>query len=578
MKKGVFIAYLAILSIAPFTGNSFAQQSMPYILDMVHNNPGEVPYVTKYTDGRFLKSNGFTGIVTHWHINCAITYDNYKRGIIKRGSEERKWIEQKAEAIETKLDELYKEGLEVYPFTDFLVFPKSVWDKYGNEISVEGNVHKKPNLRAPRTQELLKAQIEGIFDRFPNLHGITLRFGETYLHDTPFHLGDSPISKENAVADHVLLIHILREEICVKRNKKLFYRTWDFGFNFHNNPDFYLAVTNQVEPHENLIFSIKYQQGDFHRICPFNPAIGQGKHPQVIESQSRMEAYGKGAHPYYTALGVIEGWPETNYEIDWEASRLTTKLRNPAEARGLQDVLSSGLVKGVVTWSHGGGWQGPYITHEIWTDLNTFVVANWARNPQFSEKELFYRFTKRLGLDAPNSDRLRQIALLSIEAVRKGQLNSYTQNAVWWARDEFFSVAQNKPVLDEIFQKGVQDNVLAEKAEAVAMWLQIEAVSKQMDCPDKDLLEAIRVSCTYGRIKYQLIEQMWILMIENYRAQSNESILSGAIHRYDELWIEWKNLKESSPFCATLHTDRAFPNERKGSIGEFVDNLRKQEK
>ena len=423
---------------------------------------------------------------------------------------------------------------------------------------------------------MLKAQIEGIFDRFPDLQGLTLRFGETYLHDTPFHLGNSPIDKENAIADHVLLINILREEICVKRNKKLFYRTWDFHYNFHNNPDFYLAVTDQIEPHENLIFSIKYQQDDFHRMTPFNPCLGIGKHQQIAESQSRMEAYGKGAHPYYTGKGVIDGWPETKYEITFGKHEFTGKLNDPVKPRGLKDILHTGLLKGVVTWSHGGGWQGPYISHEIWTDLNTFVVASWAKNPSLTEEDIFYMFTDKIGLDNVNADRFRQIALLSVEAVRKGQLNSYVQNAVWWARDEFFCVADNKYILDEIFRKEVQDKVLAEKKEAVSMWLQIEAVASQMDCPDKDLQEAIQVSCTYGRIKYQLIEQMWILMIENRHANKDRDLIARAIQRYDELWSEWKRLEKSSRFCATLYTDMAFRNNKQGGIGEFVEMLREE--
>ena len=579
MKNSCLLTYLILLLFITYGQKGYAQQGMPYNLNMVHNNPGEAPYVTKYNEAEFLKSAGFSGVVPHWHINCAITYDNYKKNVVKKNTDERKWIEKHAEVIDSKLDSLKKEGLEVYPFTDFLVFPKSIWNKYGSEILNKQSKHSnKPNLRNKRTQELLRAQIAGIFSRFPQIDGITLRFGETYLHDTPYHLGNSPIDGKNEIEDHILLINILREEICVKHNKKLFYRTWDFYYRFHNNPDFYLSVTNRVEPHENLIFSIKYQQGDFHRNCSFNPSIGQGKHAQIIESQSRMEAYGKGAHPYYTASGVINGWPETKYEIDWKEFRITDKLRNPSEPRGLKDVLSSGLLQGVVTWSHGGGWQGPYIYHEIWTDLNTYVVSNWSKNPKLTEEEIFYMFTREIGLDSRNADRFRQIALLSIEAVRKGQLNSYVQNKVWWARDDFFSASMNKSVLDEIFQKGVQDKILAEKQEAVSMWLQIEAISKQLESGDKDLQEAIRVSCTYGRIKYQLIEQMWILMLEEYRARTsndlNNKLVSHAIHRYDELWTEWRNLKESSRFTATLHTELAFFNEKKGSIGEFVNRLR----
>lgn len=565
------------------------RQSLPYILDMVHNNPGEKPYITKYNTPSFLKSQGFNGAVTHWHINCAINYDNYKKGIIKN-KEEKEWIERKAKDIEQRIKEFHEEGIAVYPFTDFIVFPQSVWEKYGKQITGEGKVTgtggsderaRKPNLQNKRTQELLIAQIDGIFNRFPTLDGLTLRFGETYLHDTPFHLGGSPIRNgEAGIKDHILLLNILREEICVKRNKKLFYRTWDFGFNFHTNPQYYLAVTNEIEPHPNLIFSIKYQQDDYHRMTPFNPTLGIGKHQQIVESQSRMEAYGKGAHPYYTAQGVIEGWPETKYEILFGEHRFTGKKNSTNAHRGIKDILSTQKLQGVMTWSNGGGWQGPYITHEIWTDLNTYVVSHWAQNPQKTEEELFYEFTDSIGLDDWNADLFREIAIRSIEGVRKGHCNSYTRNDVWWTRDEFFSAAANKKIIRDIISNQLQEKVLAEKSEASAIWQQMEALSQQMTCKDKDLQEAIQVSCTYGRIKYQLIEQMWKLMITEGLYQQNMSIsyesIKETIDRYDELWKEWHLLKESSPWCATLYTDMAFRNQQKGSIGELVNQWKER--
>lgn len=560
---------------------------MSYILDMVHNNPGEAPYVTKYNNPSFLKKEGFNGAVTHWHINCAINYDNYQKKLINN-PDEREWIENKASWIEQKLAEFTEAGIAVYPFTDFLVFPQSIWKKYGNEISGTGKVAgtgglderaRKPNLRNKRTQELLKAQIDGIFTRFPQLGGITLRFGETYLHDTPYHMGGSPIgSGEDAIKDHVLLLNILREEVCVKRGKKLFYRTWDFGYNFHNNPDFYLAVTNQIEPHPNLIFSIKYQQNDYHRMTPFNPTLGIGRHQQIVESQSRMEAYGKGAHPYYTAKGVIEGWPETKYEIEFGTHRFTGRLTSPSTPRGVKDVLASGLIQGVMTWSNGGGWQGPYINHEIWTDLNTIVMANWAKNPEKSEEALFYEFADSIGFQGRNLDLFRQLALLTIEGVRKGHCCSFAANDIWWTRDNFFSAAANRNTITEVLQKNLEEKALAEKSESVAIWLQIESLSKEMDYPNPELEEAIQVSCTYGRIKYQLIRDMWILMIQKGKIENGEEVdkqlIKQTIESYDRLWEAWKQLKASSKYCATLYTDKAFYNQTEGSIGELVDYLR----
>lgn len=585
-----YLTLIACLSI--MIGQAFAQsavQPLPYILDMVHNNPGEVPYVTKYNDPVYMKSQGFNGMVTHWFVNCAITYDNYEKGIVPENSKEREWIMAKAAEIDKKLNACKKAGMCVYPFTDFIVFPKSLWTRYGSEITGQGKVagtggmderSRKPDMQSKRTQDMLRAQIAGIFERFPQLDGLTLRFGETYLQDAPYHMGGGPIRDgKSGIEDQVTLINILRDEICVKRNKKLFYRTWDFGYNFHNNPDYYLAVTDLIKPHPNLIFVIKYQQDDFHRMTPFNPTLAIGNHAQIVEAQSRMEAYGKGAHPYYTAKGVIDGWPETKYEIVFGRHEFNGKLNDPDKPRGIKDILGKGLLKGVMTWSNGGGWDGPYITNELWADLNTYVLSQWAQHPEKSEEAIFYEFAKRLGLTGYEADLFRQLNLLTIEGVRKGQLNSYTSNAVWWSRDQYFSAAENKNIVDEIINKKREREMLAEKAEASAIWRQIEALSKQIHVNNAADQEAVEVSCTYGRIKYELIEQMWILMIENGIAKRSGSfnigIIKQAINRYDHLWSEWKALKSSSKYCATLYTDLAFRNQQNGSIGELVDSLRK---
>ncbi|MEO9570714.1 MAG: hypothetical protein ABJH82_01030 [Polaribacter sp.] len=579
MKKNLLNSFLIIVMC--FVTANVKSQSLDYVMDMVHNNPGEKPFKTKYRNPAYIKSQGFNAMVPHWYINCAITYDNVKENIVSKGSEERTWIENKAKYIQAKLDSCEQHNVAVYPFTDFLVFPKSIWKKYGGKISKKGTLHNlggdasqavKPNIQSKTTQKLLRAQIDGVFKRFPNIDGLTVRFGETYLHDAPFHRGGSPISRgKQGIEDHITLINILREEICVKRNKKLFYRTWDFG-GFHTNPNYYLKVTNAIETHKNLVFSIKYQKGDFHRMTPFNPCIGIGKHKQIVESQSRMEAYGKGAHPYYTASGVINGWPETKYEIS--RHHFTGKTNSTENPRGLKDILKNNLLTGIVTWSNGGGWKGPYIKHELWADLNTYVVSQWAQNPNKSEKEIFYKFASKLGLHGYQADLFRKLNMLSIEGVRKGHCNSYAENAVWWTRDEYFSAKQNKPIIKEIIQNKLVDEVLAEKAESVFIWHQIEALSKQIKINDVATQEALEVSSTYGRIKYELIEQMWIMMLykELDSVKNKQKILENALVKYDALWLEWKTLYNSSPLCATIYTDKYLWDKREGSIGEFVDD------
>jgi len=585
MSKLQKIASAILLSAMLTMPASAIAQSLQYVMDMVYNNPGEKPFDVKYNDPVFLKSEGYTATTPPWHINCLITYDNLKKNIIPIKSEVRKWIETHAAEIDKKLNACEKAGVDVYPFTDFLVLPKPVWDKYGDSLRVSAHSEKKeevrggeakitPDINRPMTQKILRAQIAGIFDRFPQLDGIMLRFGETYLHDTPHHSGSSPV---RTVADHIVFINILREEICVKRNKKLFYRTWDFGNNFHNNAEFYLAVTNAIEPHPNLIFSIKYTQNDFLRMSNFNPALGKGKHQQIVEAQSAMEAYGKGSHPYYTAGSVINGFPETKYQIDFWPAKRSDKLLPAGANRGIKDIQPTGLLKGVWTWSSGGGWQGPYLKSTVWKDLNSYVISRWGQNTSKTEEELCYEYAKTIGIEGFNADVFRKIALLSVEAVRKGQCSDYTANNLWWARDNFFSASYNTNNVKSIIKENLIDRVLAEKAEATAMWLQIEALSKQFDLKDKQLEEALRVSCTYGRIKYQLTEQMWFLMIQNeLKNQSkeyNKEGIKASISRYDALWAEWRELAKS-PWCATLYKDTQFLDERKGSIGELVDGMR----
>ena len=204
-KIQAFKTALAGCCFSLFSLPGYSQSDLPYVLDMVHNNPGEKPYVTKYNDLVFLKSQGFTGAVPHWFVNCAIDYTNYtKKNILKK--EERAWIDSLASRIDEKLATFHRAGIKVYPFTDFIVFPRSVWEKYKDEIVEDKNRRThKPYLGNPRTRELLVAQIDGIFKRFPDLDGLTLRFGETYLHDAPFHVGGSPIRSGETGIEYMYL-------------------------------------------------------------------------------------------------------------------------------------------------------------------------------------------------------------------------------------------------------------------------------------------------------------------------------------------------------------------------------------
>ena len=116
MKKKILYNFLLFIPC-------FLQgQSLEYVMDMVHNNPGEKPYETKYNNPEFLKKEGFTSTTPHWYINCLIDYSSFEKDIIGTNTDARKWIETQATAVDIKLAECEKAGIDVYPFTDFIVW------------------------------------------------------------------------------------------------------------------------------------------------------------------------------------------------------------------------------------------------------------------------------------------------------------------------------------------------------------------------------------------------------------------------------------------------------------------------
>jgi hypothetical protein len=105
-------------------------------MDMVYNNLGQAPRVSKFNNPDFVKDMGYKGMTPHWYVQCGITYDKLEEGIVPKGSEERQWIEKNAIELTKKIKEAKKAGVKLYPFTDFLVVPQSVWKSMAKRWSV----------------------------------------------------------------------------------------------------------------------------------------------------------------------------------------------------------------------------------------------------------------------------------------------------------------------------------------------------------------------------------------------------------------------------------------------------------
>ena len=549
---------------------------MPLILDMVHHNPGEPPFSSAFSNPAHLVNYGFNGQVFK-HLNCVATYVASGYDAFPAGSPDLAWMEQARSQLDKKISHAKANGLSVFCHIDLFVMPRRLVEHFRSELvdDATGAI----SLENPRTLELHEMLFDELCSRFSQVDGFIVRVGETYLFDTPFHVGNGavpharspwtptygyeailsgrktlPSWSETQVSAYIKLIRFLREKVCVKHGKQVLFRTWDiYPDRLHARLDHYLDVTDQVEPHPLLIFSIKHTALDFWRRVKVNPCLGAGKHRQIVEVQCQREYEGKGAYPNYVMRGVIDGFEE---------NRVPTGLRN---------ILSHPLSAGVFCWSRGGGWYGPYPSQELWPDLNAYVLAQVANDLKLEEKTAFDRYAKTyLFLTGEHLSRFRDICLLSAEAVLHGQYcepfdkvlsESLLPSALWMRDDRLGGYLQLLPVLRYLYDHGALKEALEEKKLAVSLWEKISDLGLGIAWPNPDHGSFVTTSVSYGLRLSRIIYQGWRVLTAGYAGDRSGHYdvqeiteAAGLYHRY---WAEYRELA-ALPACSTLYEGRYF--------------------
>lgn len=526
-------------------------------MDMVHHNPGEPPFQTAFSDPKHLVRYGYNTQVFK-HINCVATYDALGHELFIEGSDEHTWLTAFTKEREKEIARAKAEGLMVFYHVDLFVLPKRLIEIEDEDIlDNDGRI----TFDKPRTQEIHRVLFDELFERF-DIDGLIIRVGETYLYDTPFHEGNGPINHEaNDRADSIeestkkeqatfiSLLSFLREEVCVKHGKYIVFRTWDTSpSKFHANPDYYLAVTDEIEPHENLFFSIKHVAGDFWRRIPFNECLTKGKHPQVVEVQSQREYEGKGAYPNYVMEGVINGAKD---------------MKHP---KGIKDIIGHPLIRGIYGWSRGGGWYGPYIKDELFCDLHAYVIANYFKTPKKGEEAIFFEYARDImSLDEENALRFRSICLLSAEAVLKGKYcevhttslpEMVWPNVLWMRDDRLGGLKQLSDVFTFLYTKQLFAEAQQEKDASVALWQEIENITEELSVPNPITDAFITTAVEYGKALFTIIAEGWNVMSLGYKGDKYGSYerdeLVNAVTRYDAAWETYRALT-SSPYVSTLY-------------------------
>ena len=149
----------------------------------------------------------------------AVNWDSVDPNILPAGSPDRAWVDAKAASITPRFQALKDAGMQVWCMSDLVLFPKRLVSLYGLS-GTQGNVND------PNTQYYLRKNIDLAFAQFPQMDGLVVRIGETYLQDAPYHVGaiNNPADANGTI---IPLMNLLRDEICVKLNKKLIFRTWN---------------------------------------------------------------------------------------------------------------------------------------------------------------------------------------------------------------------------------------------------------------------------------------------------------------------------------------------------------------
>ncbi|MEQ2456395.1 Ig-like domain-containing protein, partial [Flavonifractor hominis] len=586
--------------------------------DMVTDNPGEVGYQSMYNDPAFMTARGYDGMTFSlfeaaqygllWdtydkEVNgITLTQEEYEaapddpevqaqneKKVFPFGSESRAWVEQKRADLIRLYTAAKEGGQKVYFMQDIIVLPNKLKTDRP-DILTDGKI----DIRKAETQTVMDYMYEEMFTELVDaegnslVDGIYVRYGETYTGagwGIPYHSGNNPIMGDEA-STHLILMKYLRDEICEKLDKEIIYRTWGFGA-FQNNPATYLAISNQLEPHENFYFAVKHTAGDFHRTIAFNQCLNIGKHQQIVEVQAAREYEGKGAYPNYIGDGVINGYEE----YEWSMS--------PDQNQSLRDVVNveGSLIKGVWTWSRGGGWAGPYINgpgypndneddpyhdrtdksiavpngSEMWDDLNAYVVTQWAKDTSKTDKELVLQYAKDvLGMGDKDAESFYTLCLKSARAVLLGRArdtSAYNVD-VWWTRDDGINPTTFWNNINSAYKNDAIDEMLAEKAECVQLWNEMVEIAENLDDSlyeqklidsDTSVKDYIIMTTQYGRYLFSIFEQMHIAAAAKKVADETGTAyppeMKQAVDEYERLWAEWQQFYEDNKDkgCPTLY-------------------------
>ena len=340
-------------------------------LATILDNPGEPPTETRFRDPQILKNLGYNGKVIYPTTGLS--------GLLESETIEseamRVWVEGRYDYIDKLIQATRESGLQVWVNYDAPSLAREL-------ISQSTSCSHQPDVLCPASDEMLSISgrcLERMLSRFDPVDGVVLRVGDNDAHRLGYLVGNdiySPHCAKCSSVDRierlVRYIQFFYNLVVKKLGRSLIVRAWNVRpGGLHDQPDLCRKLLSKLPKDDKLILSFKFTHTDFWRYQAWNPSsLVCGDRPVIYELQCQREFEGKGGIPNYQASLWRDGMPECEESI------------------GLAEVSSQVNFAGVWAWVRGGGWGGPFVTHENWIDANVWSVPRLADNPTLNVTDL----------------------------------------------------------------------------------------------------------------------------------------------------------------------------------------------
>ena len=130
-------------------------------IDMVHDNPGEGTFETRYRDPETLASLGYNGQVAK-DIISSVSFDTLGLDLFPADSNERQWFDKQNEKYSRQIIAALKAGVDMYYHIDLFVFPEKLVQYFADDMLVDDLV----SIDKERTRQLCRIMIQELFDQY----------------------------------------------------------------------------------------------------------------------------------------------------------------------------------------------------------------------------------------------------------------------------------------------------------------------------------------------------------------------------------------------------------------------------